>query len=86
MSGRKAARTPIDDAFSVRAALRNVRRKVGDGLAAPLDAGPARGRRGPVDAVLAATVVAMVGFGIVMVYTASAVQAADLPGRCLANH
>ncbi len=42
-------------------------------LAAPLDARP--GRSGPVDSVLAAVVVALVGFGVVMVYSASAVQA-----------
>ena len=34
-----------------------------------------RARRGPVDPVLAAVVVALVGFGVVMVYSASAVQA-----------
>jgi cell division protein FtsW len=56
--------------------LRNVRRKVELQLAAPLDAKPsAVGASGPVDAVLAATVVALIGFGVVMVYTASAVQA-----------
>ncbi len=56
--------------------LKNVRRTVGMGLAAPLDARPdARAGAGPVDAVLAATVVALVGFGVVMVYSASAVQA-----------
>jgi cell division protein FtsW len=56
--------------------LRNVRRTVGTGLAAPLDARPdARAAAGPVDAVLAAVVVALVGFGIVMVYSASAVEA-----------
>jgi cell division protein FtsW len=56
--------------------LRNVRRTVGTGLAAPLDARPdARAAAGPVDPVLAAVVVALVGFGIVMVYSASAVEA-----------
>jgi len=56
--------------------LRNVRRTVGDQLVAPLDAKPiARGVSGPVDPVLAAVVVALVGFGVVMVYSASAVQA-----------
>ena len=56
--------------------LRNVRRTVGDQLVAPLDARPvARGAAGPVDPVLAAVVVALVGFGVVMVYSASAVQA-----------
>jgi cell division protein FtsW len=49
---------------------------VGTGLAAPLDARPdARAAAGPVDPVLAAVVVALVGFGIVMVYSASAVEA-----------
>jgi cell division protein FtsW len=61
---------------TVRVALRNVRRTVGIQLAAPLDAQPnAAGSCGPVDAVLAALVVALVGFGVVMVYSASAVQA-----------
>ncbi len=56
--------------------LRNVRRTVGTGLAAPLDARPdERAAAGPVDPVLAAVVVALVGFGIVMVYSASAVEA-----------
>jgi cell division protein FtsW len=56
--------------------LRNVRRTVGLQLAAPLDARPNVGRAsGPVDPVLAAVVVALVGFGVVMVYSASAVQA-----------
>lgn len=56
--------------------LRNVRRTVGAGLVAPLDARPdARAAAGPVDPVLAAVVVALVGFGIVMVYSASAVEA-----------
>ena len=53
--------------MTVAAALRNVRRTVGAGLAAPLDARPSDGApRGSVDAVLAATVTALVGFGIVM--------------------
>jgi cell division protein FtsW len=65
-----------DTAFGVTAALRNVRRTVGAGLAAPLDAQPTPGGgRGSADAVLGATVTALVGFGIVMVYTASAVVA-----------
>jgi cell division protein FtsW len=56
--------------------LRNVRRTVGLELAAPLDAKPgAASASGPVDPVLAAVVVALVGFGVVMVYSASAVQA-----------
>lgn len=56
--------------------LGNVRRKVSLRLAAPLDAKPAApGAAGPVDNVLAAIVVTLVGFGVVMVYSASAVQA-----------
>jgi cell division protein FtsW len=51
----------------------NVRRAI---LVAPLDAQPsARGASGPVDPVLAAVVIALVGFGVVMVYSASAVEA-----------
>jgi cell division protein FtsW len=60
----------------VGAALRNVRRTVGLQLAAPLDARTTAGATsGPVDPVLAAVVIALVGFGVVMVYSASAVQA-----------
>ena len=45
-------------------------------LALPLDAKPnASAKDKPVDIVLAAIVVALIGFGIVMVYSASAVQA-----------
>lgn len=57
--------------------LKNVRRSVEQlQLAAPLDAKPmATAARGPVDPVLAAVVVALIGFGVVMVYSASAVQA-----------
>jgi cell division protein FtsW len=55
--------------------LGNVRRTVGLQLAAPLDARPNASASGPVDPVLAAVVVALVGFGVVMVYSASAVQA-----------
>ncbi len=45
-------------------------------LALPLDAKPLESVRGkPVDVVLAAIVVALIGFGVVMVYSASAVQA-----------
>jgi cell division protein FtsW len=52
------------------------RRLVPAQLALPLDAKPNRaaGER-PVDVVLAAIVVALIGFGVVMVYSASAVQA-----------
>ncbi|HEY4014665.1 MAG TPA: putative lipid II flippase FtsW [Polyangiaceae bacterium] len=51
-------------------------RAVRSGLVPPLDAQPsARGVAGPVDPVLAAVVVALVGFGVVMVYSASAVEA-----------
>ncbi len=43
---------------------------------APLDAKPSAARAaGPVDPVLAAVVIALIGFGVVMVYSASAVQA-----------
>jgi len=57
--------------------IRNVRRTVeGIRLAAPLDAkADAGGATAGVDAVLAATVIALIGFGVVMVYSASAVQA-----------
>jgi len=56
--------------------LRNVRRTVGMQLVAPLDARPDSGRTsGAVDPVLAAVVIALVGFGVVMVYSAGAVQA-----------
>lgn len=55
----------------------NVRRAAQPLVApAPLDAGPVSPRAvGSVDPVLAATVIALVGFGVVMVYSASAVQA-----------
>lgn len=56
--------------------LRNVRRGPVVELAAPLDARPDEtARERPVDAVMAAILVALVGFGVVMVYSASAVQA-----------
>jgi cell division protein FtsW len=56
--------------------LKNVRRTVGLQLAAPLDATPSAGHAsGPVDSVLAAVVVALTGFGVVMVYSASSVPA-----------
>ena len=59
--------------------IRNVRRlpaKLPIQLALPLDAKPVESSRGkPVDVVLAALVVALIGFGVVMVYSASAVQA-----------
>ncbi len=68
--------TPSVAPTGVGAALRNVRRTVGLQLAAPLDAAPrANAASDPVDPVLAAVVVALVGFGVVMVYSASAVQA-----------
>ena len=55
---------------------RNVRRIPAVQLALPLDAKPNVVRaHGPVDVVLAALVVALIGFGVVMVYSASAVQA-----------
>lgn len=45
-------------------------------LALPLDAKPDESSRGrPVDVVLAAIIIALIGFGVVMVYSASAVQA-----------
>lgn len=45
-------------------------------LALPLDAKPnSAARDRPVDVVLAALIVALIGFGVVMVYSASAVQA-----------
>jgi cell division protein FtsW len=45
-------------------------------LAAPLDAkADANAASGPMDSMLAAVVVALIGFGVVMVYSASAVQA-----------
>jgi cell division protein FtsW len=71
------ARPVPADEGPVRATIRNVRRTVeGIRLAAPLDArADVAGAQGDVDAVLAATVIALVGFGIVMVYSASAVQA-----------
>jgi cell division protein FtsW len=52
--------------------LKNVRRRVTLQLAAPLDASPniEQGST-PVDSVLAAVVVALIGFGVVMVYSAS---------------
>ncbi len=55
---------------------KNVRLKKPIELTAPLDAVPnAVKAAGAVDPVLAAVVVALVGFGVVMVYSASAVQA-----------
>ncbi len=56
--------------------VKNVRRLPAVKLVAPLDAKPDVARaHGPVDVVLAAIVVGLVGFGVVMVYSASAVQA-----------
>jgi cell division protein FtsW len=76
-SSRPPSHETADSAgAAVRATIRNVRRTVeGIRLAAPLDAQPTAGAAGPVDATLAATVVALVGFGVIMVYSASAVQA-----------
>ncbi|MBK6461506.1 MAG: putative lipid II flippase FtsW [Myxococcales bacterium] len=58
--------------------FRNVRRAPAlavDKLAVPLDARPNQeASQRPVDLVLAATVVALLGFGVVMVYSASTVQ------------
>lgn len=59
--------------------IRNVRRmpvELPMQLALPLDAKPAEdSAKKPVDVVLAALVIALIGFGVVMVYSASAVQA-----------
>lgn len=52
----------------------NFRKNVRLSFAAPLDAKP-RGVSGPVDPILAAAVIALIGFGVVMVYSASCVQA-----------
>jgi cell division protein FtsW len=53
-----------------------LRKNVRVRLAAPLDAKPSPARAaGAVDPVLAAVVIALIGFGVVMVYSASAVQA-----------
>jgi len=52
----------------------NVRRSLD--LAAPLDARPDASRaKGPMDPIMAAVVVALIGFGVVMVYSASAAAA-----------
>jgi cell division protein FtsW len=54
---------------------KNVRRAVGE-IAAPLDARPpASPVLGGVDPALAAVIVTLIGFGVVMVYSASAVEA-----------
>ncbi|WP_394843089.1 putative lipid II flippase FtsW [Pendulispora brunnea] len=54
----------------------NLRTRIQVQLAAPLDATPnAIKAAGPMDPVLAAIVVALIGFGVVMVYSASAVEA-----------
>ena len=64
------AAAPVSVGKNVRRPTLEVR------LAAPLDARPnAQKAAGPVDPVLAAVVVALIGFGVVMVYSASAVQA-----------
>jgi cell division protein FtsW len=56
--------------------IKNVRRMPAVQLALPLDAKPARAwHENAPDVALAAIVVALVGFGVVMVYSASAVQA-----------
>jgi cell division protein FtsW len=53
----------------------NVRKPLGVRLVAPLDAKEDAGRTAaPMDPVLAAIVVALIGFGVIMVYSASAVQ------------
>src|SRR5882724_2995097 len=54
----------------------NLRTRIEAQIAPPLDARPnAVKASGPMDPVLAAVVVALIGFGVVMVYSASAVQA-----------
>src|SRR5437762_2375955 len=54
----------------------NFRRNLPLRLAIPLEAKATPERAaGPVDPVLAAIVIALIGFGVVMVYSASAVQA-----------
>jgi cell division protein FtsW len=54
----------------------NMRTRIQVQLAAPLDATPnAAKASGPLDHVLAAVVVALIGFGVVMVYSASAIEA-----------
>lgn len=55
----------------------NIRvRNVARALAAPLDARPDATRvAGPMDPVMSAVVVALIGFGVVMVYSASTVEA-----------
>lgn len=55
----------------------NIRvRSVASALAAPLDARPdAKRAHGPMDPVMSAVVVALIGFGVVMVYSASTVEA-----------
>ena len=74
-SEKRASRAPAPPASAAPSALlRN--RRITIELAAPLDAKPNEKRAsGPMDPVLAAVVVALVGFGVVMVYSASAVQA-----------
>ena len=55
----------------------NVKVSRGAGLVAPLDAQPSAVRAAsPMDPVLAAVVIALIGFGIVMVYSSSTVEAA----------
>lgn len=55
----------------------NLRTRLQAQLTAPLDAAPAapRDALGPMDPVMAAVVIALIGFGVVMVYSASAVEA-----------
>jgi cell division protein FtsW len=55
----------------------NVRKPLGVRLAAPLDAKEDAGRAsGPMDSALAALVVGLIGFGVIMVYSASTVEGA----------
>ncbi len=56
--------------------LKNVRTTLATKLVPPLDAKPlAALAAGPVDPVFAAVVIGLIGFGVIMVYSASAVQA-----------
>ena len=75
MRASTASQPAVGKPSGVRATLRNARRAVGFQFATPLDARPNAQPSGSMDTVLAATVVTLVGFGVIIVYTASAVQA-----------
>lgn len=69
--------TMIVEAGAARSASAppNLRTRIQEQLAAPLDAAPATPKTvGPLDPVLAAVVIALIGFGVIMVYSASAVE------------